>query len=216
MSRDDRRLQVFAREPLPGCVKTRLVPAVGEDGAAAVYRVLLQRTLQAACAAAVEHRELWLDRPPGQAAAPSSPAPCTLAPRVQADGDLGERMAAAIADGLGASARVVLVGSDCPELTPDYIEAAFASLDRHDVVLGPTHDGGYILVGMRRLHGALFTDMAWSTPDVLATTRERLRRSGLSWHELPARADIDLPHDLDRFPAIRAAAGLAQTPGVGA
>jgi rSAM/selenodomain-associated transferase 1 len=202
-------LQVFAREPVAGRVKTRLVPALGADGAVAVYRVLLQRTLNAACAAAVDRGELWLDRPAADPRALARLAGCELAARVQPDGDLGARMLAAIAGGLRLSARVVLIGSDCPELTAGYIERAFAALDRHDVVLGPTHDGGYILVGMKRPHPVLFTDMAWSTPDVLATTRERLRGADLSWHELPARADIDLPQDLDRFPDILDAAGLA-------
>jgi rSAM/selenodomain-associated transferase 1 len=203
---------VFAREPVPGRVKTRLVPALGEDGAAAVYRVLLQRTVAAACATAVERRELWLDRRPADGDGLFPATPCDLVTRVQANGDLGARMATAIADGLRASARVVLIGSDCPELTPAYLAQAFAALDRRDVVLGPTHDGGYILVGMTHPHPALFADMTWSTPGVLAATRERLRRAGLGWHELPPRADIDLPRDLDGFPAIREAAGLAPVP----
>ena len=212
MNRRGDCLQVFAREPVAGRVKTRLAPAVGPDGAAAVYRVLLRRTLQAACAAAVDRRELWLDREPADPASPARLAPCAFAVRAQANADLGARMAGAIADGLTRSARVILVGSDCPELTAGDIDRAFAMLDRHDVVLGPTHDGGYILVGMRQPHTAPFSAMPWSTPDVLATTRERLRGAGLSWAELPARADIDRPQDLARFPEILAAAGLPTDP----
>lgn len=200
MKRLDRCLQVFAREPVEGRVKTRLIPALGAAAATAVYRRLLARTLQAAAQADVDRVEVWLDREPGSASFGSKLSEQGFFPSVQPDTDLGGRMLAAIGDGLDRARQVVLVGSDCPSLTPAYLDRAFATLDQKDVVIGPTHDGGYILVGMRHAEPALFDGIRWSTPQVLAQTRDRLRQLELGWGELPLQHDIDEAADLDAFP----------------
>jgi rSAM/selenodomain-associated transferase 1 len=192
-----RCLQVFARVPEAGRVKTRLIPALGAAGAAAVYRGLLRHTLDAAARAPADRLQLWLDR---AADDPGINLPAAAELRVQCSGDLGTRMADALARGLDEAARVVLVGSDCPEITPACIAAAFAALDVDDAVIGPAADGGYVLVGLRRMDAHLFTEVPWSTPDVLATTRRRLRELGWRWHELAQLRDIDEITDLAAFP----------------
>jgi rSAM/selenodomain-associated transferase 1 len=110
--------------------------------------------------------------------------------------DLGARMQDALEWALQRAPWAVLIGSDCPGYDSDYLQTAFAALERHDAVLGPALDGGYVLIGMRRAAPELFADMPWSTTGVLDTTRQRLQRKGWSWQELPTLRDIDTPQDL--------------------
>ncbi len=117
------------------------------------------------------------------------------------------RMHGAFSASLRDAERVVLIGSDCPEFDPDYLEAAFGALAQQDAVLGPAVDGGYVLIGLRTAAALLFEDIAWGTPQVLQTTRDRLHRLGWRWTELPPRHDIDEPGDLQRFPRLAAIAG---------
>jgi len=118
----------------------------------------------------------------------------------QADGDLGARMLAAITR---ANTCVLVIGSDCPALTPDHLRTAAEVLRHHaDVVVIPAEDGGYALIGMRTPEPALFSDVPWSTPGVMDETRRRLRTLGLTWHEPTTLWDVDLPHDLERMRAI--------------
>jgi rSAM/selenodomain-associated transferase 1 len=194
-----RALLVFARDPVPGQVKTRLIPALGADGAAALYRQLLGHTLVVAAALPGVERTLWTDRPdPGpwirEAAAGHG---MTLA--IQCEGDLGQRMNAALAAALASAGRAVLIGSDCPGYATRYLEEAFRVLDRQDAVLGPAADGGYVLVGLRRPAPALFQGVDWSTGRVLDQTRAHLRRLGLGWSELPTLHDVDTVEDLARM-----------------
>jgi uncharacterized protein len=193
----------FAREPVPGQVKTRLIPALGPEGAARLYRTLLGVALEAAAAVPRVHRELWC-----AGAAPDGGVCGELAGRYdlrlrhQPAGDLGQRMEAALAEALTHDERAVLIGSDCPEYAPDYLASAFAALERADAVLGPAADGGYVLIGLRRLAPELFTDIPWSTELVLARTCAALRGLGWTWAELPTLRDLDEPKDLLDFPGL--------------
>ncbi len=192
------RLLVFAREPVPGRVKTRLIPALGAPGAARLYRRLLEHSLCAAGALTTAQVQLWCD---------SGGEGCReLAQRFgatlfhQRGRDLGERMHRALSMP-PPGAPSVLIGSDCPGYTPAYLRAAFAALDELDAVLGPALDGGYVLIGVRRSHARLFEDIAWGGSAVLQTTRERLRELGWRWVELPALGDVDRPDDLGAVPS---------------
>lgn len=194
-------LIVFAREPIPGAVKTRLIPALGPDGAARLYERLLGIALRAASATPCARRQLWC------AGGPAEGGQCArlaaehgLAWYPQPEGDLGTRMETALTQALGETDRAVLIGSDCPDYDPAYLSAAFAALDSRDAVLGPAADGGYVLIGLRRPAPELFASVPWSTSDVLAATRAALRRNGLSWLELPTLRDLDRPEDLVHFP----------------
>jgi len=194
---------ILAKAPLPGLAKTRLAPALGADGAARLQAKFIERVVTTAQAAAVGPVTLWAapdrDHPVFQTIA----ALLGVALAVQPEGDLGARMMAAIAAANGAA---IVVGTDCPALTPDHLRAAARALnDGVDVVIVPVDDGGYGLIGMQRPEPALFADMTWSTSSVMAETRRRLTRLGLSWRE-PARLwDVDVPADLERL----ADAGLA-------
>ena len=201
-------LLVFAREPVPGQVKTRLIPALGAEGAARLYRALLELALQAVAAVPRVHRELWC------AGAPPTGGGCAdMALRLgiefqhQPDGDLGVRMAAALARALTRGDRAVLIGSDCPEYHGDYLSAALDALTDHDAVLGPAADGGYVLIGLRRYAPELFTNIPWGTDVVLTDTRAALRHLGWAWAELPTLTDLDQPEDLAHTPALMAAIG---------
>ncbi len=188
---------ILAKAPLPGFAKTRLAPALGADGAAALQARLIERAVETARAAQIGPVTLWAapdqDHPAFQALAALFGV--TLAR--QPDGDLGARMLAALAAPRGPA---LVIGTDCPALAPAHLRAAAdALLAGIDVVIVPVEDGGYALIGMRAPQPRLFTDMPWSTAGVMAETRRRLVRLSLSWRE-PARLwDVDLPADIERL-----------------
>lgn len=185
---------VFARAPVPGQAKTRLIPVLGPEGAARLHARLVEHALAAACAAGVGSVSLWCDgigHPFFRACAARFPV--TLVP--QPPGDLGARMAAALAPG-----PALLLGCDCPGLGAAQLQAAAAALARGlDAVFQPVEDGGYALVGTVRFDGRLFQDIAWGSAQVMAQTRARLTELGWRWEELPPRWDVDRPEDLPRL-----------------
>jgi rSAM/selenodomain-associated transferase 1 len=197
---------VFGREPIPGAVKTRLAASVGDEAAAAIYRELLAHTLRVATAVGADI-VLSVAEPPGRGLRP----PTDVAVEIQAAGDLGHRLAVAVerrfAEGYG---RVVVIGSDCPELEPRHLEAALEGLAAHPVVVGPAEDGGYWLIGLCAPVPGLFADLPWSTADVLELTRGRLRELDLSWLELDTLHDLDTEADLRRFLAECASSELVR------
>jgi len=193
------RIVQFAKRPLAGHVKTRLIPAIGAQGAYELYQKLLRHTWQTLSSAHVATMELWVD------SAEPSPFFDTLKPAVasvviQQGLDLGERMGNAVEQVLKRSNAVVIVGSDCPVLDGDYVTQALQSLlDGADVVLGPANDGGYVLIAMRRYLPQVFDDIDWGSDQVLEQTRVRLRAINCPWHELTPLWDVDRPDDLDRL-----------------
>ncbi len=191
--RDDTKLDVavlvFARVPIAGRVKTRLIPRLGEWGAARLHARLLARTLHTAQAARCGPVEVHL----------TSRKRGTI---LQRGADLGERMQHALAGALRRHRAAILIGTDCPELRPvDLRRAARLLAGGCDVVLGPAQDGGYVLVGARRLPPQLFSNVAWGTPAVYAETVKRL--SGYRWRALRTFWDLDRPEDLARLRSLR-------------
>jgi len=195
------QLIVMAKAPVAGYAKTRLIPALGADGAARLARRLLDEAMAQACAAGLGEVELCC--------APDTHHPAFQAQQqrggvrltAQGDGDLGARMHRAVVRGLAQAAQVLLIGTDAPALDAAYLQAANAALAGSDAVLGPAADGGYVLIGLRRPAPSLFEAMAWSTERVLAVTRERLAECGLGWVELPTLFDIDEASDLTQLPS---------------
>jgi rSAM/selenodomain-associated transferase 1 len=195
-------IAVFARAPVAGRAKTRLVPMLGEAGAAALHRALLRKTLR--CAADARAMDAGL----GQVRLCCTPdilhpefAACAaefdVALEAQSDGDLGERMLSAFAT---SASPLILVGSDCPMITPQLLSRCALELRQgRDAVFLPAEDGGYALVGLRRAEPAVFQGMQWSTAEVMKETRARLRRQGLSWSEPAIVWDVDRPQDVARL-----------------
>ena len=195
------QVAVLAKAPVPGLAKTRLIPALGALGAARLQRQLTRNTLQTACDAGLGAVTLWC-APHAQhrffrALHQTTGVPC----RVQASGDLGERMHTAFSLHC-AQGPLLLIGTDCPPLTPAHLrQAAQALLDGDDAVFHPAEDGGYVLVGLRQPQAALFCDIAWSTSAVMAQTRARAISAGLRLRELDTLWDLDVPADLVRWQA---------------
>ena len=195
-----RHLLIFARNPTPGRVKTRLIPALGVETATAIYRRMLQDTLATGSQIDVRQRELWLDQAAPDASTAALLDSFDLSLHEQVGQDLGQRMHHAFASSLQTADVAVLIGTDCPEYDPAYLRAAFQALEQEDAVLGPAADGGYVLIGLKKTDHTLFRDIPWGTDGVLAATRRQLQRLHWAWSELPVRHDVDLPADLDRFP----------------
>jgi rSAM/selenodomain-associated transferase 1 len=188
---------VFTRTPVPGRVKTRLIPAIGVERAANLHRAMLWRAVETAAAARIGAVGLWCW--------PSSEHPYLGEIRrvfdvnlhVQSGADLGERMHRALARACADAPGALLIGTDCPFLEAgDLQEAADALRDGADAVIGPAEDGGYYLIGVRRSDPQVFSGIEWGSRQVLATTRDRFRDLGWRWRELAMRRDVDRAEDL--------------------
>ena len=195
------RIVVFAKAPVAGLAKTRLIPALGAQGAARLAAAMLSHAVEQALASAVGPVELCVTP------APHDPVWSGLAPQAsltwsdQGDGDLGERMARAAKRALDAGEPVLLMGTDCPELTAGRIREAAASLLAADATLVPAFDGGYVLLGLNRFDASLFAGIPWSTATVAQATRARVEQLGWSLQAMPTLHDIDEPADLRWLPA---------------
>ena len=191
-------LIIFTRYPEPGQTKTRLIPVLGAEGAATLQRKMTEqklaevKELQAAYPLSVEvhfaggNEQLmqeWLG--------------LNWVYRRQNEGDLGGRMASAFQASFDAGMNaVVLIGTDCPDLNASLMAKSFQLLRQHDLILGPALDGGYYLIGLRRLIPELFTGIPWSTAEVLQQTLSIAQRLGLTVAKLPLLSDVDRPEDL--------------------
>jgi rSAM/selenodomain-associated transferase 1 len=188
---------VLAKAPLAGFAKTRLIPVLGAQGAALLQTRLIAHAVATACAAAVGPVTLWVTPDGHHPALQAIAAEDAIALKRQCDGDLGARMLAALE---AANGPTLVIGTDCPALTPDHLRAAADILrGGSDAVVIPAEDGGYVLIGMRAAQPALFCDMRWSTSGVMVETRRRLERLAMSWREPVTLWDVDLPADLDRL-----------------
>lgn len=187
------RIIVFGKAPEAGRVKTRLIPRLGTEGAAAFHAALIRRSLRLARVAALGPLELCADGWNGALQALANEFGAE--PTDQGAGDIGVRMARALERSPGA----ILIGTDNVALQADHLRIAAARLAELDAVFGPTEDGGYLLVGMARMRPEAFERIDWSTERVMAQTRARLAAAGASWGELPVLWDIDRPEDYDRM-----------------
>jgi hypothetical protein len=189
-------LIVFVKEPRPGIVKTRLLPALDPESAAELYRALAEEEIRQTAPRGGEYTRLFFYAPPGSPEAMSAWLPGETFV-VQQGADLGARMAAAFAEAFRRGARrAAIIGTDVPWLTRGRVEEALAALDDHDVVLGPTADGGYYLLALDRPRPEVFRGIVWSTPSVLASTVERAAALGLRVRLLGELPDIDTIEDL--------------------
>lgn len=186
---------LFAKQPVPGQVKTRLTPPLSPDQACQLYRTALQESLDrllhadAAIAICYAGERSWF-----QATFPEVPL------FAQRGVGLGARMSNAVAELFAAGGGpVLLAGSDSPDLPLGLVGEAIAQAQRKDVVSVPCRDGGYAMIGLRQPTTAIFDDIPWSTPLVLEATRQRCRELGLSYHETAGWDDLDDLDDLQRL-----------------
>lgn len=190
-------LIIFTRYPEPGKTKTRLIPALGAEGAAKLQRQMTEQKLAEVKKFQEKHSlfvevhftggnlqlmQNWLGK---------------LTYKQQSQGDIGCRMAAAFQTAFEAGMnRVVLIGIDCPDLKAELMAEAFQALHQHDLVLGPAKDGGYYLIGLNRFISELFMGISWSTAEVLEKTQNIAQNLELAVAYLPILSDIDRPEDL--------------------
>jgi uncharacterized protein len=186
---------IFIKNPVPGKVKTRLAAAIGNDKALNIYLDLIVHTLRTVENVSADRYVYFadeIDTSIGQNAA--------FKKAVQSGADLGERIENAFSDVLNNSYRkALIIGTDCPGISPEIIQSAFNRLTDTDVVIGPAADGGYYLLGMKALHSSLFDNIKWSTSSVLQTTVERCMQNNLRYQLLEELNDIDEEKDLVHF-----------------
>jgi hypothetical protein len=229
-------LAVFAKTPRPGRVKTRLAAEIGDHVAALLHRLLVDYTLRSL--GEVADRRLLAFTPATDEAAWRRHLGPSWQAVAQSTDDLGHRLARCFAEQLSSDApdeataprepetsrgptgeparRMVIVGTDCPWLTAGHVASALDALQQMPVVLGPAHDGGYYLIGLRgpwsqRLP-PLFEEIPWGTAAVAEATRDACRRVGLEWHELTPLSDLDRPADLRQLLADCLAGTVADDP----
>lgn len=198
-----RRLMVMTKLPWPGHSKTRLIPALGAKGAAELAHRFLKHTLGVVFELKIESWEIW-----------TSPSPQD--PRWQplwenwrgitgqypvnfldqGEGDLGARLIRGVQKGIREGYHVVVIGTDCPHLDEGVIVQAFEGLLSHDLVINPSLDGGYVLIGLKRYSPQIFTDIPWSTSAVTQKTLERVHELGWSVRIGKAFQDVDEKQDL--------------------
>lgn len=190
------RLIVFVKAPRPGEVKTRLAATLGAEHAADFYRAIAEEEIRRTAPRNGEYERIFFFSPADARAEIADWLPGEeLAP--QEGGDLGERMSRAFASAFAAGARrVAIVGTDVPSCGREHVAEALRSLDDHDLVLGPTLDGGYYLIALDRPRPALFQSIPWSTPSVLPATAERAGVRGLAVRMIDPLRDIDTIADV--------------------
>lgn len=201
-------LLIFAKSPLPGLVKTRLSSSLAEDQIVTLYKNLLISTLENTIRVDVWDTELWLS--------PDTEHPFCVElsqrfqlPRKRQQGVvLGEILEHAIQQHNLNDTKLVLIGSDCPVLTEEHIHQAFELLDKHDCVISPAEDGGFVLLGLKVFPPALFENIIWSSTSVCKTLMTNAKLLNLSYFCLETLWDVDTPKDLQRLKALPFNTGL--------
>ncbi len=193
------KLIVFAKAPIPGQVKKRLIPALGAENAAKLHQEMLEKKLRTVNDNKITHLELycWPDKhhPYFQ----EIQSRYSLQLYSQQGADLGERMANAMRRSITEQGNAVLIGTDSPPLDNAYLIQAFQALqDGADAVVGPAEDGGYILLGLSRFDNAIFKDIDWGEKTVFNQTALHLTQLDFNWVELETLWDVDRPEDLER------------------
>src|ERR1017187_954552 len=202
------QLAIFAKAPIAGYAKTRLIPSLGPEGAAALQAYLIQRTIRTALTSPLRPTTLWCAPDCDHPIFRSATQEHGFATHVQVGDDLGERMFGAF-ELLTPRSPVLLIGTDCPILSAYHLmRCAAALVGGADAAFIPAEDGGYALIGLRQPVWRLFDGMPWGTGDVMRLTRDRLREEHLSAFETDQLWDIDTPADY--YPA--KSAGLLGTP----
>jgi rSAM/selenodomain-associated transferase 1 len=194
------RIVIFAKAPIPGYVKTRLIGALGPEGAAALAAQMLLRTVAVASQAAIGPVELCVAPDPEHVCLRALEVGVDVVWSQQSEGDLGMRMATAVQRTLAVGENVICIGTDCVALTVLHLQMAAIALRENSAVIAPAMDGGYVLLGLSEFDPSIFRDIIWSTDSVFKETMVRIAR--LNWRvtQLETLRDIDQPEDLNFLP----------------
>ncbi len=194
---------VFAKAPIPGHAKTRLIPALGAEQAALLHAALTERAITTAQKSGADDVELCCTPNSDAAFFQYCAEDFAVTLTEQGDGDLGARMLRALDSAHEHIERVIIIGADCPALTAKHIQTAAKALDNADVVLMPAEDGGYVLIGATKTDPKMFDNIQWGTASVLAEQRRNLAVCGLTFVETDTLWDVDRPEDLARVKALK-------------
>lgn len=191
----EKNLIIFIKNPELGKAKTRIAKTMGDEKALAIYKELLKHTLDTTCkvdcnrhlfySQYINTEDQWSEN--------------DFIKQLQIEGGLGDKMKEAFQTVLKAPSRCLIIGSDCGDISKDILTQAFDALQDHDVVLGPTFDGGYYLLGMSKPGLDLFDGVAWSTESVYDQTLQLINKAKASYYELPRLHDIDYEEDYLRW-----------------
>jgi rSAM/selenodomain-associated transferase 1 len=194
------RIIVFAKAPIPGKVKTRLLSSMDAQAAATLHEQLVLHSLDTAIQAKVGPVDLWCTPKVEHPFFNSCARKFQVHLHPQPEGDLGKKMSYAFDQTLKRAPMALLIGSDCPSLSGEDLKEAKTALQQGaSAVISPAEDGGYVLIGLRQNEPKLFEGVDWGTASVMDQTRERFRELRWDWRELPERWDVDLPEDVERL-----------------
>lgn len=193
----DARIIIFAKAPIAGTVKTRLIGKLNEQQAANLHKLMLSDTVNMALDSKLAPVSLYCSPDTTHELFQSFRGKGVIL-RQQRGHNLGSRMANAMEETFNNEKNVVLIGSDCPVMDKQYLSDAFDKLKKHETVIGPAEDGGYVLVGQNKLNPSMFKNINWGTADVLNETRQQLLKSNIDWYELETLWDVDRADDLRR------------------
>ena len=203
MIESDGVLIVFARNPIPGQTKTRLIRSLGDEGAAQLHISLIKHTLKMALRSQFCNVELWCTPSIDHPFLRECSYKFAVKLDIQSGEDLGQRMHHAMQSALTRYPFAVIIGSDCPLLSTDILNKAYTVLrEGKDAVLGSSEDGGYYILGTRKYDPVLFTQVHWHNPDVFEQTRQLLQSLGWHWDELQKLWDVDVPEDIEKLKII--------------
>lgn len=195
MKTPNKHLIVFVKAPVPGQCKTRLIPLLGELKACEFYKSMLNNCLENISGLSGITISIHVYPDLGNPFLQNTSQHYGFQLLVQQGKDLGERMFYAMQQALKTYSNVVLIGSDCPSMSKEYIDRAFDALNQHDIVFGPAEDGGYVLLGANKITAALFKNISWSTQQVLQQSLAQANNHNYKFKLLDTLRDIDTPED---------------------
>lgn len=211
MFHSDTVIQLFAKEPVLGRVKTRMQDHLSPSQALSLHGELTRWMCCQLCTDRRAEVEMWVAGKPQHPFFQALVKQWDIPMQAQSDGDLGEKMYDGACTGLQRKRFVILVGSDCPFVNGTYLEDAINALHNgNDIVFGPARDGGYVLLGLRAVDKTLFEDIPWGESQVLAITEQRVAALGWRYHRLAEQVDIDRPEDLSQLEAETLPASLRE------
>lgn len=200
----DAVIMVFCKAPIPGQVKTRLMPPLTAEEASQLHRELTERTLLTVSQKSLCQLQLWCSPSTGHPFFNQLAQKYPVGLHLQQGEDLGQRMHFAINHALTSFNKAIIIGCDCPSLAPDDLEQSIIGLDEGvQCTIAPAEDGGYVLIGLKQSQPALFENMPWGTDKVLNSTRAKLQSNNIGYLELGMQWDLDNEQDLKRYLALK-------------